>query len=711
MPFLDRLFGTEPWADDPQPAPSATDPSAQAAPSPNRNALFSRLAAATDPGRPTAPASTAGTPPQLQAPQSYGEFAPSYIRAAQLNEKLHPEGSLFGFLNWISGVGRDAATANAEVEAPLAYAKLAEAQTGAAAGQLDLAQTRAFLQRAGTHLLGVQQDQPAQGAQPAPQPAAPQGQYSLQPQAWQPAPQGQPQPAVDPIKAAILQQESGNNSGVAPSVNGAVGPGQITPATFAQYAQPGEDINNPADNRAVSGRIIDDYTKRYGGDAGRVATAYFSGPGNVAPAGSPTPWINDAKDGNGKSVSSYVGDLQARTGAGQPPAQGPTDPTLFPRLAASIGTPSLPAGIAATQPTAGQPQSGDPIQQQRSFLARQAQALSGLPKFLPQALELQKELQAGAPPGTIIGPDGLVHDGGNGSVLPGSYGEIEAGRAGQSADATARAQQPYVDEEARNQGAVTIGVNRQKAIDDANLELTPVAGADGRTHMITRGQAAAAALGGNSPITGFADPDIHKAQVEEIQKAQAEGGEAARQQSTVQQLGQALKNAPITGPGAETAVGILKVADSLGLLSQATRDKLASGEFARTTSVEVAGVLAKEISNGRTPVAIFNQVASKKPQLGTSEPQLLISALNQDLQRAQDKARFTADYYQQGSNAGKLDAQSAFEKAYPIGLYESRVTPLSLPGNPENAKPGFTYATKRGPAVWTGQQFVPAGAK
>lgn len=88
---------------------------------------------------------------------------------------------------------------------------------------------------------------------------------------------------------------------------------QILPATFARFARPGEDINNPADNQAVGRRILATYYDKYNGDAGRIAVAYFSGEGNVAPPGSPTAWKEDRKDGNGKSVSSYVGDILAHT--------------------------------------------------------------------------------------------------------------------------------------------------------------------------------------------------------------------------------------------------------------------------------------------------------------------------------------------------------------------------------------------------------------
>lgn len=96
--------------------------------------------------------------------------------------------------------------------------------------------------------------------------------------------------------------------------------GQIQPGTWKAYAHPGEEIDNPIDNRNVTQRILQDYSRRYNGDLARVAVAYFSGPGNVAPAGSATPWVNDMPDKTGKSVSQYVSDItgqQTQTLPGQ----------------------------------------------------------------------------------------------------------------------------------------------------------------------------------------------------------------------------------------------------------------------------------------------------------------------------------------------------------------------------------------------------------
>lgn len=116
------------------------------------------------------------------------------------------------------------------------------------------------------------------------------------------------------IYSAIYAQESGSGSNPSTSVTGARGGMQIQPATFAQYAKPGENIDNPADNQAVGKRIIDDLSAKAGGDPARIAVGYFSGPGNIAPPGSPTPWKVDKADPTGKTVSSYVADVTRRLG-------------------------------------------------------------------------------------------------------------------------------------------------------------------------------------------------------------------------------------------------------------------------------------------------------------------------------------------------------------------------------------------------------------
>jgi hypothetical protein len=121
----------------------------------------------------------------------------------------------------------------------------------------------------------------------------------------------QPPPALPQIKNAIHMQESG----------GKPYDYQIQPATFAQYAKPGESFDNPIDHEAVADRIFQDYYQKYSGDPARMAVAYFSGPQNVAPPGAPTPYLRDVEDKNGKSTSSYVGDILHQLGSSGARAQ------------------------------------------------------------------------------------------------------------------------------------------------------------------------------------------------------------------------------------------------------------------------------------------------------------------------------------------------------------------------------------------------------
>lgn len=116
------------------------------------------------------------------------------------------------------------------------------------------------------------------------------------------------------VRQAILDIESGDKSTAPVSVDGAVGPAQMLPKTFEQFAKPGEDINNPADNRAVSARYIEHLSNlpNVQGDPARIAVGYFSGEGNIAPIGSPQPWVANKTDGNGKSTQAYVQDVTSR---------------------------------------------------------------------------------------------------------------------------------------------------------------------------------------------------------------------------------------------------------------------------------------------------------------------------------------------------------------------------------------------------------------
>ncbi|MCA8026410.1 hypothetical protein [Burkholderia cepacia] len=118
--------------------------------------------------------------------------------------------------------------------------------------------------------------------------------------------------------AGIFAQQESSGGKTAPD-----NPFQIQQATFNRFAQPGESWNNVADRNAVAQRMLTKFNQDYGGDLGRIAVAYFSGEGNVAPPGSPTPFLRNVADSNGKSVASYVGDILGRSGSLGAPQSGP----------------------------------------------------------------------------------------------------------------------------------------------------------------------------------------------------------------------------------------------------------------------------------------------------------------------------------------------------------------------------------------------------
>jgi hypothetical protein len=101
----------------------------------------------------------------------------------------------------------------------------------------------------------------------------------------------------------------------------------------------------------VRDRVIDALSARpdVNGDPARIAVGFFSGPGNIAPPGSPTPWIKDLSDRNGKTTSSYVSDVQQRILAPGQTSQS-RDSAIPPKYFDQMQTISRAYDIARTLP-------------------------------------------------------------------------------------------------------------------------------------------------------------------------------------------------------------------------------------------------------------------------------------------------------------------------------------------------------------------------
>lgn len=131
--------------------------------------------------------------------------------------------------------------------------------------------------------------------------------------------------AIRPTVNGIYGQESEGGTNARTSVDGAIGGMQVMRPTFNRFAKPGEDINNPEDNFRVGVRYLKTMADKFGNDPARLAVGYFSGEGNIATGGD-TPYKNDYRDGNGKSVSSYARDLAARVGNAVVPSAKAAEP-------------------------------------------------------------------------------------------------------------------------------------------------------------------------------------------------------------------------------------------------------------------------------------------------------------------------------------------------------------------------------------------------
>lgn len=121
-------------------------------------------------------------------------------------------------------------------------------------------------------------------------------------------------PAPKDISAAIGAQEWHGKGPAPTSINGAVGPSQIKPSTALQYGLDPTRLNDPVYAAQARDTIVSKIAAlpEVQGDPARIAVGYFSGTGNIAPQGSPTPYLHNTADGNGKTVASYVADVTGR---------------------------------------------------------------------------------------------------------------------------------------------------------------------------------------------------------------------------------------------------------------------------------------------------------------------------------------------------------------------------------------------------------------
>ena len=137
------------------------------------------------------------------------------------------------------------------------------------------------------------------------------------------------------LALAVFKQESDLGTNTKTSAKGAVGPFQVTPATFKRYL-PGGDIHDPVDNMQAGLAVLKDGLKRGNGDFEKAAQFYYHGkilpPGVEGPTSGPgTPTVRQY----GKQVAAKAQQNAAAT-------KDTSGPSL-----ADLGT--APAGATATE--------------------------------------------------------------------------------------------------------------------------------------------------------------------------------------------------------------------------------------------------------------------------------------------------------------------------------------------------------------------------
>lgn len=145
---------------------------------------------------------------------------------------------------------------------------------------------------------------------------------------------------VQAVAASIYQQESSGGRNTATSNAGAVGGMQMIPATFARFAQHGEDINDPEANARAAVRYLKHLETKAGGDPALIAAGYYGGEGALEKARRGVA-VRDPRNPNAPDTLQYAREVVARTGQ-QPAQAGGMFDDLLPQAKPATGKPAAP---------------------------------------------------------------------------------------------------------------------------------------------------------------------------------------------------------------------------------------------------------------------------------------------------------------------------------------------------------------------------------
>ena len=194
---------------------------------------------------------------------------------------------------------------------------------------------------------------------------------------------------------AIVARESGNNDAIGNSPQGAVGPAQVMPGTFAALQRQGlvpadADIRNPAHNRAAGLALVKQLWQQFGGDPAKVAAAYIGGPTGVNPDGSLRTTRPDAL---GTTPAAYAQSVMAKLGV-QTPTIGPGVNPALPNAQPATPAVAPEATYKATEIVDLSPRAAGLAQKRMEMLGRERQTYVSLMQASYDPAEQMKLRQA-----------------------------------------------------------------------------------------------------------------------------------------------------------------------------------------------------------------------------------------------------------------------------------------------------------------------------
>lgn len=369
----------------------------------------------------------------------------------------------------------------------------------------------------------------------------------------------------------------------------------------------------------------------------------------------------------------------ADNAAQQPPPQAAPMPGM-----------AAPVQGATPLPGPAQPQGSNPLQARRAMYGAMADAMIGLPNYMKDVPEFAKLSNQGLENlnATAL-PNGQIADAVSGNPLLG--GALDRIYGQKTAE-----QLPHVEGEKfldNNRAILTRGTNAAQLSQEYGNKIgeqADQAGYDFKDgYRLDNGDpitiSAAGLRNGVAPAgIALGKNPYREAQAKDLEtssKAAQDAGAGIIQAKQLIEAARGLK----TGAWGDDIQNIRRGLASLGIGSDAIMQASSKGDVTKAISAELAGLRARAIAGGRTPLGLYNVMYANKPGLMSTDPEAVANAIIPAYQREIDFNDFATQFYGDKSNWNKSQADlvKAFRTAHPDQKYiDMAAPPKQAPSGP-----------------------------